>query len=94
MIHNGPFPVLSTTEAEQLRRRARAGWSVRAIALAHGVSLRTAYRYLHRETLPLERRLDDAIARWESRAGVTLTADQRRHLARTIRCVVQTERQP
>ena len=94
MIHNGPFPVLSTTEAEQLRRRARAGWSVRAIALAHGVSLRTAYRYLHRETLPLERRLDDAIARWEARVGVTLTSDQRRDLAHTIRCIVQTERQP
>lgn len=84
--------MLGNREREVLRRRRAAGWSARALAMAHGISLRTAYRYVSGERPGLETRLRLAIDRWAERRGVELGDGDAASLAHAIRSMVEHER--
>lgn len=88
----GRAHLLGHREREVLRRRAQRGWSPHALALAHGISLRTAYRYLCGDRPGLEIRLREAIDRWSERRGVELREGDAHSLARAIRNMVDHER--
>lgn len=84
--------ILSHRERDLLRRRGRAGWSAKALALAHGVSIRTAYRMLRGERPQLSIRIREAVDRWAERRGVELREGDAANLACAIRSMLDHER--
>lgn len=85
--------IVSHREREVMRRRGSRGWSAKALALAHGVSLRTAYRYLQGDRPSIEIRMREAVDRWAERRGVPLAEGDSQSLARALRCMLDHERQ-
>jgi hypothetical protein len=87
----GHRPLLRPQQVATLRRRRRAGWHPRALALAHGISIRSVYRYLAGDRPPVSVRIQAAVGRWADRRGVPLEADDQADLAVAIAKLVSHE---
>jgi transcriptional regulator with XRE-family HTH domain len=88
MGYAGGCRYLSKREVRQLRARHAAGWTPQALATCYGVSVRTVYRYLAGDPMPLPVRVRDAVHRWARRRGLDVDPDAVQSLAQAVAKVV------